>query len=208
MTLRRAQKAQIAAWIMWETQVDKALLIDCRLKNFIMRRWKHVKMILATERWKQQSDERKQLGRAAEKIVLRRGNICQAVAMVHWVEHSVRRKQFTRAVEKIALRRRNICQAVATGAVTEHRWVEHLREEKNPRDLTQNSSRRLFEEPDEDVLMSPNEDQILCGKEGVHELNQVHFAVYTCKNEQRDNSPIKFLDGPRRTPLKIEQKGL
>ena len=83
---------------------------------------------------------------------------------------------------EIALRRRNICQTVATGAVTEHRWVEHLREEKNPRDLTQNLSRRLFEES-EDVFMSPNVDQILCGKEGFHELNQVRIAVYTCENE-------------------------
>jgi len=208
VTLRRAEKAQFAAWIMWETQVDKALVIDSRLKNFIIRRLKHVKMILATERWKQQSDERKQFARAAEKIVLRRRNICQALAMVQWVEHSVRRKQFARAAEKIALRRRNICQAVATGAVTEHRWVEHLREEKSPQGLTQNLSRRLLEESEEDVLMSPNEDQILCGKEGFHELNQVRFAVYTCETEQSDNSPIKFLDGPRRTPLKIEQKGL
>jgi hypothetical protein len=149
-----------------------------------------------------------EFGRAAEKIVLRRRNICQAVAMVQWVEHLVRRKQFARGSEKIALRRRNICQAVATGAVTQHRWVEHLREEKNARDLTQNSSRRLFEEPEEDVWKSLNEDQILCGKEGFHELNQVRLAVYTCENKQPDNSPIKFLDGPRRTPLKIEQKGL
>jgi hypothetical protein len=178
-----------AAWIMWDTQVDKALVIDCSLKNFIMRRWKHVKMILAMERWKQQSDERKQFARAAEKMVLRRRNICQTVAMVQWVEHVLELKNLgnihfsTRLAQKRALQdtvdiRRFLAQVMT-------RWVEHLRVEKSRRVLAQKLSRVLFEKPEEDVLMSANKDR-------------------------SDHSPIKFLDGPRRTqpltPRKIESE--